>query len=86
VSDIPKLYRAVKIEFWSLRCSLSLNLGVTEHDIEVERIARRVPFGDSWKWVICTNGKQGLWDWALNTDQEVLDNIGDDISLVKVCK
>lgn len=85
--SLPKLYRPVKIKFWSLRNGVGASLGVIfDIDTKVERIARRVlcnksPLG--WKWQIISKKYDYMWDGSLDTDKESLseaaywNNMGD---------
>ncbi len=47
---LPKLYRVVRIRFWSLRPSIGCCGGVDEIDSEVVRKARRVLCDEGWQW------------------------------------
>jgi hypothetical protein len=84
--DMPKLYRPVKIKFWSLRNGLGENYGVIfDIDEEVERIARRVLCDEGWKWQIKDTKKLSKWDYFIETDQISLDECGMDLSFIKFC-
>ena len=78
--ELPKLRQTVKIQFWSLRNGVGAGLGVI-HDIDTQviRDCYRVKDGDSWKWQI-----KGYWklyhnDYAVETDQICLDDLGSDL-------
>ncbi len=77
---LPKLYRVVEIEFWSLRIEGGL-LGVAfDVDVLVTRSAMRVRCADGWKWSLMPRkGEHYYVD-----DPICLDEIGMDESLVKV--
>jgi hypothetical protein len=51
---LPKMYRVVEVEFWSLRTAYGEGFGAYEADVCVTRKARRVSCDDGWKWqIIC---------------------------------
>jgi len=78
---LPKLYRAVNLEFYSLRNGLGGSGGVVfDIDTMVQRKARRVPNGGSWKWVVSISKQAAKADYFVDIDQEVLDNIGADMT------
>ena len=63
---LPKLYRVVKIKFWSLRMGLGSNYGVIfDVDTEVVRKARRVRIKEGWKWQLVDCD-----DFYLNENEE----------------
>ena len=71
---LPKLYRPVKIKFWSLRNKLGQNMGVIfDCDEIVERLAMRVRTDLGWKWQIKNLQLISEWDWGVITDQEILN-------------
>ena len=71
---LPKLYRVVKIKFWSLTVGVGSFGGVMfDIDVEVERLARRVRCSDGWKWQLITSQYLGDY-WALKIDTECLAN------------
>jgi len=55
-------------------------------DVEtmVERVARRVLCPDGWKWQIVNAFNLSEYDYCVEVDQEILDEIGKDLSLVEV--
>jgi len=76
---LPKLYRVVAIEFWSLRNGLGANLGVIfDIDTRVKRLARRVLCASGWVWQIKDLNTIWEWDYAALQDQEILNEIGMD--------
>jgi len=77
VDMLPKLYRPIKVKFWSLRNGLGQNMGVIfDIDTEVERIVMRVRCADGWKWQIQHLPKLLKWDWCVEADQECLNEYG----------
>ena len=77
---LPKLYRPIKIKFWSLRNGLGSNYGVIfDIDTEVERTVRRVLYGGDWKWQIVNLDKIREWDYFADTDQETLEAHGNEL-------
>jgi len=71
---LPKLYRVVRIKFWSLRSGIGQGGGVIcDIDVEVERLARRVRSSDGWKWQLVTSQYYGD-EWTKEIDSECLDN------------
>ena len=55
---LPKLYRVIKIKFWSLRMGIGSNGGaIFDIDREVVRRARRARIKEGWKWQLldCEN-------------------------------
>jgi chloramphenicol 3-O-phosphotransferase len=76
---LPKLRETVTIKFSSLRNGLGPNLGVIfDIDTIVERKAYRKRNGDGWKWQIKEYNKIIKYDHHVETDQEILDEIGQD--------
>lgn len=72
--ELPKLYRPVKIKFWSLRNKLGENMGVIfDCDELVERLAVRVRTDSGWKWQIKNLQVISEWDYYVITDQESLN-------------
>jgi len=71
-----KLGQIRKVTFSTFRGALSGNGGFYEYDQDVTRNCRIVisRFGNL-KWQIVKRKNQHLWDWALDTDQEVLDGL-----------
>lgn len=65
-----------KITFSTFRGALSGNGGFYEFEQDVTRNCRVVlsKFG-TLKWQIVKRKNQHQWDWALEADQEVLDNL-----------
>jgi len=77
---LPKLYRVVEIEFWSLRMKGVL-LGATSGvDTLVTRRAMRVRCAEGWKWSLVARKGE---DCYVN-DPICLNDIGMDESLIKV--
>ena len=74
MNKVPKLYRVVDIEFWTIRGALGSNLGMTEVDARVSRKARRVLCSEGWKWQIVNADKISEWDYYVLVDQEYLDS------------
>ena len=74
INKLPKLYRVVEIEFWTIRGALGDNLGMTEVDVRASRKARRVLCGEGWKWQIASADKISEWDYYVLADQECLDS------------
>ena len=71
---LPKLYRPVKIEFWSLRNKLGRNYGVIfDCDEIVERTVMRVRTKSGWKWQIKDLALLLEWDYYAEQDQEILN-------------
>lgn len=82
---LPKLYRPVKIEFSSLRNGVGHSLGVIfDIDTMVERIAMRVLCEDGWKWQIKNLTRLYEWDYFVETDQEILNEIGVEIQYISI--
>lgn len=85
--DLPKLYRVIKIEFSSLRNGLGSNYGVIfDIDTMVTRKVRRVLCPGGWKWQIRDLHELWEWDYFVDTDQEILNEIGmdtDDVIWIK---
>ena len=76
---LPKLYRVVEIEFSSLRNGLGSGLGVIfDIDTMVKRHVRRVLGPSGWCWQIKDLHQLREWDYFVDTDQEVLNEIGED--------
>ena len=74
---LPKLYAPTKIKFWSLRNGLGEGLGVIfDIDTEVERICRRVRVLGGWKWQIIDAVNMSEYDYFVDEDQFILDEIG----------
>lgn len=71
-----KIGQIRKITFSTLRGAISGNGGFYEYDQDVTRNCRVVMsrFG-SLKWQIVKRRGQSDWDWALDTDQEILDSL-----------
>ncbi len=71
-----KIGQIRKITFSTFRGALSANGGFYEYDQDVTRNCRVVisRFG-TLKWQIVKRKGQSDWDWALNTDQDVLDSL-----------
>ena len=85
MSGIPKLYRVVEIEFSSLRNGIGSSMGVIfDIDTMVKRKARRVIGGEGWKWQLFNYESLLEYDWFAETDVEILDEIGMDMSFVRV--
>jgi len=85
MGNLPKLYRVVSIRFSSLRYGMGDGYGVIfDLDTMVDRIARRVLCEDGWKWQIKDINKLYEWDYFVDTDQEILDEIGMDCSLIEL--
>jgi len=79
---LPKLYRVVKIKFWSLRNGLGGGLGVIfDIDTEVERLARRVLCEYGWKWQIKDLLELSEWDYFAIQDQDILTEYGMDMDV-----
>ena len=79
--ETPKLYRPVRIRFSSLRNGVGAGLGVIfDIDTIVERVAMRVLCDTGWKWQIKNIATISEWDWPAETDQEILNEIGMDMS------
>ncbi|MGO2478046.1 MAG: hypothetical protein ACTH7Q_06715 [Pseudoalteromonas sp.] len=75
-SAFIKLGQIRKVTFSTFRGALSGNGGFYEYEQDVTRNCRVVisRFG-ALKWQIVKRKDQRNWDWAINTDQEVLDNL-----------
>ena len=71
-----KIGQIRKITFTTFRGALSGNGGFYEYEQDVTRNCRVVisRFG-KLKWQIVKKKNQSDWDWALDTDQEVLDSL-----------
>tara|TARA_R100000541_G_C1873302_1_gene81208 strand:+ start:156 stop:398 length:243 start_codon:yes stop_codon:yes gene_type:complete len=71
-----KIGQIKKVTFTTFRVTGSESGGVYEFEQDVTRNCRVVlsKFG-GLKWQIVKKKNQHLWDWALGTDQEVLDNL-----------
>jgi len=83
---LPTFRKSVVIRFSSLRTTLGPNLGVMEIDKHIERKCYRekLQYG-SWKWQIKGFNRLPVWDDYLSeTDQEILDDIGDDLEHVEI--
>lgn len=84
---LPKLYASVNIKFSSLRNGIGSNYGVIfDCDQMVARKVRRVICNDGWKFQIIDSNKLREWDWFIDIDQECLNEIGMDISLIEEIK
>ncbi len=80
-----KMYRPVTIEFSSLRNGLGSGLGVIfDVDETVKRKVRRVIVDNGWKWQIINSFNISEWDYFVEQDQDILDEIGMDIKYIKV--
>jgi len=81
---LPKLYRPIKVKFWSLRNGLGDGLGVIfDVDTEVERtIMRVIGDGDGWEWQIKNYARDIENDYFLDTDLCVLNDAPLDIELI----
>lgn len=85
MSTLPKLFRVVEIEFSSLRNGLGGSMGmVFGIDTMVRRKARRVLCDDGWKWQIFNALHESYYDYSVETDQEILNEIGMDESEIRV--
>jgi len=83
--QLPKLYHAVKIKFWSLRNGIGEGMGVIfDIDTEVERKCMRVLIPNGWKWQIVNFDKMLEWDYLIETDKECLEEIGQDINEIEI--
>jgi len=72
-----KLYRPIKVKFWSLRNGLGQNMGVIfDIDTEIERTVMRVRTKNGWKWQIQHLPRLLEWDWYAEIDQECLNEYG----------
>ena len=83
---LPKLWRAVRIKFWSLRDSLGDGYGVIhDNDVEIERVCRRVACPDGWKWQIVNRERLIEWDYCIERDELSLSEMGmdTDFKLIK---
>ena len=79
-----KLYRPIKATFSSLRPGLGDNYGVIfDLDKEVTRKVMRVIVPGGWKWQLLDTKALWLWDYFVEVDQDVLDEIGMDLSLIE---
>ena len=77
---LPKLYRPVKVKFWSLRNGVGGGLGmIFDIDTEVERTIMRVMGADGWQWQIVGYSKLLEWDYFAETDQDTLNEYRDEI-------
>ncbi len=80
MSELPKLYRPIKIRFWSLRNGLGAGMGVIfDIDTEVTRTVMRVKTAVGWKWQIKNYHALLEHDYFVETDQELLDEYGCDL-------
>ena len=71
---LPKLYRVVEIEYWSLRNRLGSNYRfIFDIDTKVKRTVRRVRVDNGWKWQIVNFDKISKYDYFVEQDQEILD-------------
>jgi len=80
-TKLPKLYRTVTLRFSSLRNGIGPGLGVIfDIDTMVERKAMRVLRMDrTWKWQICAKPWEWEYDYFIDTDQDILNEIGTDM-------
>ena len=63
-----------------MRNGVGGGLGVIfDIDTMVERVAMRVLCDGGWKWQIKNKASISEWDWGVETDQEILNEIGMDI-------
>ena len=84
MNKLPKLGRVIKIKFWSLRNGLGGGLGVIfDIDTQVERLCRRAKVDGGWKWQIKDAFKLSEYDYFVETDQDILNEIGMDVSDIK---
>lgn len=75
----PKLYRPILIRFSSLRNKVGAGLGVIfDCDEMVERVAMRVRVESGWKWQIKNLRNIQEYDYYVEEDQFILDEIGSD--------
>lgn len=83
--NLPKMYSPVNIKFSSLRNCLGENLGVIfDNDTIIERKAMRVmKAGGGWKWQIKDFHKKSEWNYNIEIDQSVLDEISDDLDCIE---
>lgn len=82
---LPPFGKTAVIKFSSLRNGLSDGLGVVcDIDTMVTRRAYRVRAPGGWKWQIKNYNRLKYWDWTAETDQQVLDEIGqsDEVEIV----
>jgi hypothetical protein len=78
--SLPKFGAPKTIIFSSLRTGFSNGGAIFDVDTVVKRKCMRVKTGDSWKWQIVNILSLMKFDFIVDTDQEVLDEIGDDMS------
>ncbi len=79
---LPKLYRVVRIKFWSLRNAIGHNMGaINDVDILIEQYAMRVACKGGWKWQIKDLAKLCEWDHWAAVDQEILNEFGSELEL-----
>ena len=77
---LPKLFRPIKVKFWSLRNGIGQNMGVIfDIDTKVERTVMRVRCANDWKWQIQHLPKLLKWDWCVEIDQECLNEYGSEL-------
>lgn len=70
-----------------MRNGIGSNYGVIfDCDQMVARKVRRVICNDGWKFQIIDSNKLREWDWFIDIDQECLNEIGMDISLIEEIK
>lgn len=82
--NMPKMYAPVNIRFSSLRNAIGSSGGVIfDVDTMVERKVRRISYEGGWKFQIINADKIREWDWFVDTDQEVLNEIGMDIRFIE---
>lgn len=78
--ELPNFRESVEIEFWSLRNGVGCGGGVIlDIDTLVRRICYRVKSGDSWRWQIKGFNRLPQSDWYAETDQESLNELGDNL-------
>ena len=80
LSELPKLYTNVYLEFDSLRMMGGLQ-GVTfDCDARVIRKCRRVATADGWKWQIVDFSELVRWESSvIDDDVECLNELGMDL-------
>jgi hypothetical protein len=83
MNKLPKLYRPVKIKFWSLRNGLGSNYGmIFDIDRQVERTCMRVlNKNGGWFWQIknIINERKWNYDYFIDQDQEILAEYGSEL-------
>ena len=74
---LPKMYRPIKIKFWSLRFSAGIGrYEIYDNDELVERVCRRVKTCEGWKWQIVNSEELSMWEPYIEVDKEILDEYG----------